>query len=203
MLFAFVVSLVRFRHADNALKILSILLGGTFISECIAYYAAGRYHNNMPVYSIFSLVEFSLISLYFNYSIEYFRKRRIGIIIAALGTVAGIINIIYLQPLNVLNNYFLFLEGILIISMALFSFTRLMIIEDATPMHLNPHFWIAAIFTFFWAVTFLNWGLYDYLIAKYRSKMWVANLSILIVNMITYTSIGLVFIFYPKLRVRE
>ncbi|XZF13922.1 hypothetical protein ACTHGU_19230 [Chitinophagaceae bacterium MMS25-I14] len=154
----------------------------------------------MPVYAIYSLFEFGMISAYFNYSIDIFRKKNAGLWIGAAGIIIGILNIIFLQPVYTLNSYFLFFEGIFIISMALFSFFRLLLMQDELKLHTYHHFWFAVILSFFWSITFLNWGMYDYFLQKMPSFNWIINRSILVVNIITYLSFAFVFLYYPKMK---
>ncbi len=201
---AWIISLVRFKRRDGGLRIFSLLLGLTFIAECLAYYCAIRYRNNMPVYAIFNLIQLFLVCLYFNFSIDIFKGNNAGIYVGLGSIAAGLVNIVTLQPLQHLNNYFLFFEGIITISLSLISFTRLMLLqqeqEDGVPLYYNPHFWLSAGLTFFWTATFLSWGLYEFMIVRHPQSTWVVNLIILLVNMVTYGGISIVLFTYPKMR---
>jgi len=200
LIFTFICGIYRYITLDTASKFLVILIGVTAICEIIAFIAAIKLHNNIPVYTIFSLIEFGLVCLYFNYSIDVFRKNYIGYYIGCAGIALGIINILFLQGLNRMNSYFLIFEGICIICLALFSFLRLFLKQEQLPLHKYHHFWFATILVFFWSVTFMNWSLYDFLAARHSNKMLIINISILIVNIITYTSISCVYILYPKMQ---
>lgn len=191
---------MRYKRLDLAAKIFCIFTGMAFTAESLAFFTARRYHNNMPVYAIYSLLEFGIISLYFNYSIEAFRRKNIGIYIGITGIMIGICNIIFLQPINTLNSYFLFVEGIAIITMSLFSFFQLLLHEEGLKLYAYPHFWFPVALSFFWSITFLNWGLYDYFLAHIHEQVWIINLSILAVDIITYSTIGIVFFLYPKMK---
>ncbi len=63
------------------------------VSETVGYYFIIRYRNNLPVYGIDAILEFGLTSLYFNYCIDAFRRRRVGYYIAAFGMSVGIANL--------------------------------------------------------------------------------------------------------------
>lgn len=166
----------------------------------IAVYLSLKWINNMPVYAVYSLIEFATLSIYFNYSIDVFRQKNTGYYIGACGVVLGILNSIFLQPINSSNSYFLFVEGIGIVTMSLFAFFRMLMREDDLKLHQYTHFWFAAILAFFWSVTFLNWGLSDYLYHYYPSVSLMVNKIILFLNMALYVMIGCVFILYPKLK---
>jgi hypothetical protein len=198
--FSAICGLRRFKTQTRAIKFISILITLTFIFEFIAIFVIRFYKNNMPIYSIFNLIQFFVVAYYFDESIDVFKKRKIGMYVGYVGLFLGLLNIIIFQPLTSFNSNFLILEGLSIISMALFSFFRLLVQYEEFRFTSFSHFWISVILLFFWSITFLNWGLYDYIGEEFNDKIWIINLSILIVNIITYLSFGLVFIFYKKLR---
>jgi|GEM_PF-439496 len=190
----------RFKKIDAASKILCLFTVLAFITEIMSNYAANKYKNNFPVYSIYGFLEFGMISLYFNYSIDFFRKRNIGIIIGIIGITLGIINTVLWQPLYTLNSYFIFIEGICIVGMAMFSFFRLLLKNENLRLHSQPHFWFSGILSFYWSATFLNWGLYDYLIRSADQRIGFLFIYMIIINILTYLSIAIVFLLYPKMK---
>jgi hypothetical protein len=200
MLFACSLGLYRYKGSDAASKILTVLICCTLVIECAAYYLALKYHHNLELYSIFSIVEFNFLCLYFNNVIDVFRKKNIGVYLGISGTVLGILNLIFLQHLNSMNSYFLFLEGFLVIGMCLFAFFRLLLKTDYIQLYKYPHFWFISILVFFWCITFLNWGLYNYINVKLQHAAWKINIALLVINDITYVAIGLVFLLYPKMQ---
>ena len=197
LLFASICSVYRFKKIDIAAKILSILVCSAFINESAAYYLAIKYHNNISLYAIYCLLEFSQLCLYFNNIIDVFRKNNIGIFIGVAGILLGIINILYIQHLHVLNTYFLFFEDLMVIGMSLFAFFRLLIKNDSLYLFQYPHFWFISILAFFWSITFLNWGLYDYINLKLRNTAWQVNFALPVIGIITYSSLGCVYLWYP------
>jgi len=163
-------------------------------------YVAARYKNNLSVYSVNSLVEFGIMGLYFNASIDTFKKKHIGYYIAVGGIIMGLINLLFIQGVRTLNSYFLVFEGICIIGMSLFFFFRLLLREDDLKLYKNVHFWFATILSFFWSATFINWSLYDYFTINFKDKVWVADISRLIAGIIAYLGVCAVFILYPKMQ---
>lgn len=199
LLYASFFSIYRFNKLDSASKILAIMVCCAFLNECTAYYLAVKYKNNLSLYSLYSLIEFPLLCLYFNKVIDIFIKRNIGIYIAIFGVTLGIINIVFIQHLNSLNSFFLFFEGLCVIAMSLFAFFRLLLKNENLKLFKYPHFLFISTLIFFWSITILNWGFYDYFIQRLKEDIWKIDLFILIVNMITYTSLGSIFLLYPKL----
>lgn len=194
-----IIGVYQFKKLDKAAKIFCGLVCLVCVCEFLALYYRWKHHNNMPVYSIYSLVEFFTISLYFNYSIDIFRKKNIGIYVGITGIILGILDIVFLQPLNTFNSYYLFFEGIGIITMALFSFFRLLINEDGLVLYTYPHFWFTAILSLFWSSVFINWGFGEYVYKHHKEMLHLLANSISIINIITYFAIGCVFLLFPKM----
>ena len=192
------------KRQDRNVRFMSHLLGITAIIELASLIYAKRYHNNMPIYAVFNPVNCMLTCFYFNEAIDVFRRRHVGFIIGIVSLAVGITNLVFLQPINHLNNYYLFFEGILIISLSLLSYTRLTLAqynnEKDVPLYHNLHFWIASILTFFWTTTFLSWGLYEFLSVKSPASMWLINLLIITVNIITYGSFSILFLAFRKMQ---
>ncbi len=200
LLFASVCSLLRFRGLDTAARILCVLVCCAFLNEGAAYYAAKRYHNNLPVYAVYCLIEFGILAVYFNYVIDVFARRNIGIYIGIAGIVLGAVNVAFLQDLNSLNSNFLFFESIAVIGLCLFAFFRLLLKHDSLHFYLYHHFWFMSILVFFWTITFLTWGLYDYINLELKREAWKINIGLMLVGTITYTCFAVVFLLYPKMR---
>ncbi len=200
LLFASVCSISRFKKTDKASRILSILISCAFINESAAYLLAKIYHNNLALYNIYSLVEFGLLSLYFNYMIDVFIKKNIGFYVGIAGILMGILDLIFLQHLDSFNSYFLLFEALSVIGMSLFAFFRLLLKHDSLTLYKYPHFWFISILLFFWSITFLCWGLYDYINQTLRQSALNINTALAIVGIVTYVGLGCVFLLYPKMK---
>ncbi|HXS37524.1 MAG TPA: hypothetical protein VN721_12550 [Flavipsychrobacter sp.] len=200
LVITFIFGASRFKFFDGPTKILLLLICIEIINEIIAFFFAKEYNNNYPVYNIYSLIELFIISLYFNFSIDLFRKWNIGVYIGIIGIIVGLINLHYLQSIKTFNSYFLLFEAFCIIGMALFAFFRLLLKHEQLVLLQYPHFWFITFLLLFWSVTFLLWGCYKILIDKLGSGMWMVNMGLWIVNLIMYAGIGVVFLLYPKMK---
>lgn len=200
LLFACFISIYRYKEIDAASKILVFLVCCAFINESVAYYLSKKFNDNLGLYSIYCFFEFGLICLYFNRVIDVFIKKNIGIYIAVGGILFGIVNLVFIQSLNRLNSYFLFFEGLLVIGMSLFAFFRLLLKHDSLHLYKYHHFWFISCLLFFWSITFLNWGLYDYFNMKFQYEAWKINSALIMVGAINYFSIAAVFLLYPKMQ---
>jgi hypothetical protein len=196
--FALVCGLFRYGRMQPASRILIILLGYTLISEYLADFLAKKFHNNMPVYHVYAPVQFFTISLYFNDSIEEFKRKNIGWYIGITGVIVSLLNSLFLQPFNTFNSYFLLFSGFVIISMSLFAFYKILENDDVGVLN-NPHFWFNFILLFFWSTTYIFWSLFKILGERFPQIMSTyVNIILFSVSALTYLGFGLVFLFYPK-----
>jgi len=194
------IGLYNFPSMDKGGKIICFLLFTEILNESIALYTATKFHTNIPEYNIYSLVELSITCWYFNNIIDTFKRKNIGFYIGVVGVGLGILDLIFLEHINVMNSYFLFLEGFLIIGMCLFAFFRLLLKHDELRLFKYTHFWFICIFLFFWCITYLSWGLYDIIGKNFSQYIPIISFCIWMVNIITYGGIGLIFFFYPKMQ---
>ncbi len=200
LLFAAGVSVYRYKILDHAARIFTVYIWVSVLCELVARIAGRVYHNNMPVYAIYGLVEFVFMCVYFNNIIDVFRPKNIGYHLAGIGLVLGVCNIVYVQGFFRLNTYFLIFEAISFIGMSLFFFARMFLLYGQLRLYKYHHFWFAAIISFFWSLTFIQWGLYEYINVKYPSYVDMDNAAIVIASMVSYTAMACVYIFYPKMQ---
>lgn len=193
----FIISLSRFRILDRAAKILCINFGLSLLAEALALYAAYRYHNNMPVYAIYNIVEMVLVCLYFNYSTGL-QKNNIGIILAAFSVVIGVLNLSFYQPLDTLNNNFIYYEGILIIAMCMYAMVEELRKSEKKVTPLGVHFFVAAIYMIFWMISFVHWGLYEYLLHQFLRGNWLVDNMMIFICCIMNIALSLVFLKHKK-----
>lgn len=189
----------RYRHLDRGMKFICLFIGQSIIAENLAGFAAANYHNNLPVYSISGIAEYSIICLYFNYSLSYYYKRHTGIIAAVAGILFGIINTIAWQPLNRINSNFIFVECLVIVCFALYSIYQRLVTMDI-PLIKETHFWVPCILLFYQCTALWNWGCYNYVIKRHAEKMIFLNSSNLLTNVLIYLSLILLLLLYPKMR---
>ena len=200
VLFAGISSVTHFKRLDIPSKILSILICCAFFNECAARYLAIKYHNNLSLYAIYSIVEFAMLCLYFNSVIDVFIKNKIAIDVGVIGIVLGILNLTFLQHFESLNSFFLLFEGLSLIGMCLFAFFRMLLKYDSLKLYVYPHFWFISIILFFWCITFLTWGLYEYINLRLHGSILTIDTALTIVGITTYISLGCVFLLYPKMQ---
>lgn len=199
LLFSAVCCISQFKKVDTASKIIAGLICCALINEGAAAYLARTYHSNLALYTVYSLIEFGLLCWYFNNVIDVFVRNKFGILIGIIGVTLGVLNWKF-QPINTFNYNFLLVESLLVIGMCLFGFFRFLLKKDSLTIHRYHHFWFISILLFFWSITFLTWGLYDYINSQLKQSAFAINASLLIVSAITYSCFGVVFLLYPKMK---
>ncbi len=195
---SFISGVCRFKRLDTAGKLLLLLLAAMFFDEVVAHIYALKYHNNIRVYNIYSIIEFAIMALYFNYSVDAFRKKGVGYYILVAGLIFAIVNYSFIQPINTFNSFYLFFEGFTVVTLALIAFYRMLMYNEDLKLYTYHHFWFTAIFLFFWSITFLSWGMFPMFKNKEIIKQMI--LFIWVANVISYGAVGLIFLLYPKMK---
>lgn len=199
LLLAVLIGATRYRSMSTSVKMFWLLTLTMFLSEAIAYYAAIKYRNNLGVYGISSLAGIFVTCLYFNYSIPLFRKYGIGIIIGIISVFVGVLCNFYLQKPATFPSYFLHYQSLLIIALALFSLTKMLVRKESYSVRHEVHFWICFVLIFFWSTTNFGWALLEYYTYRFKTQSALINLSMFSINFITNVSIVLIFLFDPKM----
>jgi hypothetical protein len=193
-----VIGAIRWKVLAKGEKIMAILMLITLISEPIALFANIRLRNNLPVYHIFNPIEFLLISLYFNCSLRYFRKKNIGLIAGITGVVLSVLNTLFIQRITTINSFFLLFEGTAIIIYCLLSIHQLLLNEEHLPYRF-AHFWITLCCLIYWSSTFTGWGLYAILSISDGAVLTYFSMILTAANFIFYLGIATTLVLYKRL----
>lgn len=199
IVFAIIAGTLSYKQLFLPEKIVLTLIVLSLITERIATICIQQIRNSNVVYGAFSPIEVLLICIYYNYSIDVFKRNNISMYIGLSAFVFGFINYFWIQSPFQMNNFFLLLESIIIITLSLYSFYRMLLADESLILTNNPHFWFSSIFLFFWTATFFIWGLYDYMTIKLSVGRELIHSILTVVNVVTYVGFGLVYIFYKKM----
>lgn len=194
--FAVVAGIYNWKWLDKAAKIFVALLSLTLaneISSIINAYATG---NNMPLYHVFAVVQFTFVAAYF---LELHKIYTVGRLLTTTVVTGGIalLNIIYFQPITGLNSNFLMFESIVIIILSIVSLYRITDNEQIESPGRNIHFRIWSFLLILWSATFFWWALYPYI--KQNEELFAAaNYIRVLLNVIVYTGTGMALLKLPK-----
>ena len=196
---AFGCGMIHLRKLDKAGKIFCVFCGFIFLAESTAYYAARVYHTNMAVYAVSNILGMLLLCLYFNYSVDYFRKSALGVWLGIISVLLGILNTGLFQPVTKLCTNFLVYEGIVTVAVCMFAFFRLLADSEKLRLKNIPQFWVMTTLVLYWTITLLSWSVYEFLGEKVSEYNSVINLLILVANIGCYATFGIIFLLYPKM----
>jgi len=195
MAFAAICGVLRLRSMDRGGKLILLLIVLGLLTEAVATWAGIYYRNNMPVYAVFNVVEVVLVSLFYDESLDLFRRRRAGRVIAALAVLLWIANLLWLQSIKVSNSNFMILGGVYIIVFSSLAAFRDQLDE---PEQHRLHFWLNLVLLFYWGISLLTWFLYDDMVRFLGKGSRYPMLTIHIINWLTNLSFSAVFLFTPK-----
>ena len=191
-------SLYRWKYLSKADRWICLLLLATVIEEYIARYYQVVYHNNFPTYHFYTPIELSIIAFYFVSSFKIKSPILWGSIICIVSCTLAALNTIYLQPLLKFNSYFLLFEGIMVISLCLIAFYKILIRDDIKPNKM-VNFWLTISFLFYWSFTYVDFGVFGKLEQVSGSLVKYFTFTLSAANLLFYLSIAFVLFFYKKL----
>lgn len=199
LFFSFGCGLRYYRRMHTALRILTVLLGFSLVSEMVSGYLAFYQGNNMAVLHVISPVNLAMTALYYNYAVSRFRRYHAGYIIGAVGIVLAIVNTVYLQPIRALDSNFMLFSGACIIGMALYTFYVMFRDNTQVDITQNIHFWLSFLFLIYWCSTFFTWPLFQMLTHLRSDKAAIFYLFLWLINVFFYLLIGaLILLYMPK-----
>ena len=196
--FAAIATVYRWRLLSIADRWIAILMVATSVQELAAAYLALYYHNNFATFHIYTPIEIGIICMYFDRSIRFRKPYVIGGIIAGISALVSIYNSVELQPLDMMNTYFILYEGCLIIIFCLLSFYKLLIRDDIVPGRMT-HFWLTICFLFYWTLTYANLGLFARVPEDQVTLRAIFIWTLYFANLLFYLGIITVFVRYKKL----
>jgi hypothetical protein len=167
--------------------------------ESAAFFAAVRWRNNLVVYNIGNIAELFIISLYFNYTLASFYRRKIGIIIGCACVVIGILNDSYIETWRSITHFFLLFEALTVIAMSLTAVTAYLRPSYTGRLTKEVHFWIPVSFLFFWTLSYLLFALLDFYSARLQTVAPELSVALPFVAIITNITIAVILFRYPKM----
>lgn len=188
----------RYRSLDKGSRLLYGMFLSALVCECSSLLVAYIPTIKNPIYHLYNLVELTVITSYFVYTVEI-KKPRFIVVSFVIYICAEILNTIFLQPLSAVNTNMITLECLLIVPMALYALYRIVINDKIEKMLSYVHFWFWAFFLFYFTSSFFFWQFIVYFYRHDPKYYAISANGHAIVNLLVYTGIFLVFLRYPKL----
>jgi hypothetical protein len=189
----------NFKYFAVDIRIICMLIIITFIEESLNLVISEIGYIKAPIYHFYSIIEISFTTSFFLKSIKVKKILFYSVISLIFWSAIGIGNIVFLQPISVINTNMLVIESISIIIMAQFALYKMFLNDNIVGIIKYPSFWIWAMFLIYWSCLFFFWGFLNLFHDKKYHKFNVMVYEYEeIINIIVYLGIGLTFLFYPK-----
>ena len=190
---SFLCSLIGFRLHTPHLKLFSIFLGITVLTEALAELVIHvlHYDTNYSVYVAFMLIEYMLYAVYFRYLIRNSRIRQIiNAFLLAFPVVWASTTFLVFGRAH-WNSYMILFGDVFTISLCAAWFHESFISEELIDFRASPEFWIAAGTFIYSCCEIPITGILNYLTDNYINlaiglKNVLQILNILMYLMITY-----------------
>ncbi len=145
------VALWKYRRLGVMQQKLRYLLITIFIVEVIANVLWFRKENNMPVYNIYSILEFLLIVHMYKDALKRLFSKHFFTILSLVFVIFAIINMSVLQGIKTFNSNVTTMLGFIVIFLSLSYFYALLKEEIYSPLDKKPMFWINAGFLIYFS----------------------------------------------------
>ena len=182
------------------MKIVVLILVLTWSVEVTALIAilTKHYFVKNVIYHVFNIVQLILVTNFFleiNKPGHHKILRRINYVI---WPVLGTGNVVLFQPINGLNTNTLMLESFAVISMSLWTIYVALKQSDTTNIFNNLFFWVSFLLLIEWSSTFFFWAFVKLLNRNDWPYMKTATNACNVINIITYTGIGIILLLSRK-----
>jgi hypothetical protein len=190
---ATVISIIRIRDMrKHGLLYINIFLIWNTIIETIGFYL----ENNIWLYNVSTIIEFTILTLFFYTRSELLPIRKQIIGMCAFYLIFSLFNITLLQGINSFDNYTFLLSSLFIVIVACYYFYQMLIVLDDTKIYIRPVFWILTGLIAFYTCCFPIFSFYNILLADYPEDLATLHKVIMTFNMVEYCSfiIGILWI---------
>lgn len=199
---AVIISIIQFRKVDLASKFICISIVLAIISELLANYFAIKYRNNYPIYNIFGILDLICIIMYTRYITPSKKAGKFanGLIIFCLSI--WIINTIFFQALDTLQNNFIIMQSLVILCLGLYAiYKRLTILDNNTlPM---THLFIPFVFILNQTGSLVSWIFYEYFVNVLPNNIIPLSICLVINGCLYYLGIIIILVFSNRINKRK
>ncbi|MCW3123064.1 MAG: hypothetical protein JWQ38_2556 [Flavipsychrobacter sp.] len=182
----------RLNASANVIFILVLLAGLTeYTGNVFSFFKI----NKAPLYHIYSLLEITLMSVFFLMTIKKYKKKY-AIICFSFWLTICIINAQCFQPITKFNSYMLITESFVIIIMSLYALYAILS-SDVVNVFRDNSFWIWTVVLLFWSGTFFYWAYIELFYKEGIKFIKLITYFQIVINILFYLGIGAVFLRYP------
>jgi len=135
------ISLTKYKGFDYSLKVLSIYFVLAFIFEAVSLYLARNGINNLFLFHIYAIIEFSLLVAFFSNLIYSQKARKYIYLFMILGILFLIADSVFIQGISVFNSYGLFFVSATVLTMSILFF-KMLLDKGALGLSYERHKWL-------------------------------------------------------------
>ncbi|MBC8756234.1 hypothetical protein H2O64_16275 [Kordia sp. YSTF-M3] len=183
----------RYKRFDKLFWTLGILLAFAGIISYSAYQLYIKGENNMHLLHVYTVVEYTLWSLFYYQLFQKVWVKRLLISLNILFILFSIYNVLNWQPLDTYNSYGRSLEGILLLCFAIGWFYKVFINSAIKRLETHPIFWINAGVLVYFSGAFLLFSSKNFMQKISREEfiaIWTLHGIFLIIHYL-FISIGI------------
>lgn len=136
-----VIALLNYKTFDNSLKILTVYFVLAFIFEAVSLYLARNKINNLFLFHIYAIIEFSLLVAFFSNLIYSQQARKKIYFFMATGFLFLIADSLFIQGITVFNSYGLFFVSATVLCMSIIFF-KMLLDKGELGLNYERHKWI-------------------------------------------------------------
>lgn len=182
-----VVGILYFRNRTNALKILSAFVVIGLVVEVINSLSYYSHINNMPVFHVYTYIEFAVISSIFFLILES-RKLKIAIVgMAVLFYTFSAVNLVYWESLSDFNSNQFAVEALIVFLYCIAYYSQLLKNPEFIRLEQHPYFILVSGYFIYFSGTFTLFISSKELLLSSNAGYWLLNSILNILLNITYT----------------
>ncbi|MFT6923759.1 MAG: hypothetical protein ACJA1C_002779 [Crocinitomicaceae bacterium] len=148
-----IVGFVHFQKLSLNMKILYILIVITFVMEAAALILRLQGIRNLFIFHSYVYVEITVVMMIYYRLFDTFRWKLVAVILYVVFIVFSILNVEYVEGLDVFNSNQRYVEGLIIILLCVTYFVQLMRRAEHRHLHSLPSFWLNSGFLIYFSGT--------------------------------------------------
>ncbi len=188
---------IRFSRFNRADKILYALLFATFCIESLGCIYFSRSAQEIQTFLYLAPIQLLFVSMYYTETVAILKRRQLGLWIGFAGVSMSTASAFIANPADTSEPVAVFIGGFLIVMLSLVSFYAIFTTDEFQVLR-AMQFWSTATLSVFWT---FSWCYFS-LTAIFRDVFEVTSILytvFLSINLITYASFTLLFVYYPKM----
>ncbi|MBP7644259.1 MAG: hypothetical protein KA767_13030 [Saprospiraceae bacterium] len=136
-----VISIINYKKFDISLKFLTIYFVVAFIFEAVSLYLARNGINNLFLFHIYAIIEFSLLVVFFSNLIYSQQAKKRIYVFMVTGILFLIADSLFIQGITVFNSYGLFFVSATVLAMSILFF-KMLLDKGEFGLSYERHKWI-------------------------------------------------------------